>query len=299
MKVPRYDATRLAQRLRSKCSIAGSSGSSNFDWKNLGIECGSCFNCTPKVNFLAGPIHAAFVAKEKRKIVRKPKVVDDEEEDKAEDVKQTKGGNKDSNNLAAAEKHVKALPGLLHKRSKEVKESAAMKLQAYVDELLTENAKAEARNRVATTGDRVCAVNFLFNPKSFTQTVENIFSLSFSVKEGKAEIGVRNPDECKKYPWDDSVVPGPWIKSLSSEVDNNADRNIEFTQAIVRLNMKVCTTRLCSLGFLISSHDFLIRCSLLALYRIGDKCVLLMKLRPVIYRIALYPRVRNDFYVDI
>jgi len=35
-----------------------------FDWKTLGIECGSMFSCVPPcVNFLAGPIHVGFVAR--------------------------------------------------------------------------------------------------------------------------------------------------------------------------------------------------------------------------------------------
>jgi uncharacterized protein YkuJ len=219
----------------------GSSGSTVFDWKNFGIECGTCFNSVPhKVHFLAGPIHAAFVPKEKRKIVRKPKVVDEAEEETAEDVKQAKGGNKDANTLSASQKQMKELVKVLYKRCKEEKESTIEKLQAVGNELPTEEAKTAARKQAEKHGDRVCAVKFLFNPKSFTQTVENIFSLSFLVKEGSAEAGVRDQKECDKHHWDESVLPGPWIRSLKDEVTVNTSTTIENRQAIVRLNMKVC-----------------------------------------------------------
>lgn len=219
----------------------GSSGSSIFDWKNFGIECGSCFNSVPpQVYFLAGPIHAAFVPKEKKKIVRRPKVKDEAEEETAEEVKQTKGSNKDTNTLSATQKQMIQVGQLLYKRCKEEKESTRVKLQAKGHELTTEEERTAARKRVEKLGDRICAVKFLFNPNSFTQTVENIFSMSFLVKEGRAEIGVRGRNECQQHHWDDSVVPGPWIRSLKEESDGDiVNTHTECRQAIVRLDMKV------------------------------------------------------------
>jgi hypothetical protein len=204
------------------------------------VECGTCFNAVPaQVYFLAGPIHAEFTPKEKKKIVRKPKVVDDAVEETAEEVKQAKGSMKDSNTLSAAQKRTNDVIKLLYKRCKDEKDSTKVKLQAKGTEIPTEEQKTAARNRVEKCGDRVCAVRFLFNPKSFTQTVENVFSLSFLVKEGQAEIGVRDEQECAKHHWDDSVLPGPWIRSLKDEESINNGTHTEARQAVVRLDMKV------------------------------------------------------------
>ena len=40
----------------------------------------------------------------------------------------------------------------------------------------------------------VCAVNLMFNPSSFTQTVENMFNVSYLVKKGDVQMSVREKD---------------------------------------------------------------------------------------------------------
>src|SRR6056300_596015 len=78
---------------------------------------------------------------------------------------------------------------------------------------------------------KIDATQCLFNPKSFTQTVENIFHFSFAVKSGKAAIKTRGLKEAEEY----GLEPGPVVMAKDKgdvEIPNPK-------QAIVALNMKV------------------------------------------------------------
>mmetsp|Transcript_10152 Transcript_10152/g.14353 ORF Transcript_10152/g.14353 Transcript_10152/m.14353 type:complete len:300 (-) Transcript_10152:4-903(-) len=129
VQVPRYDATRLAHKLRGKCYVSLNSSSSltAFDWKTLGIECGSCFNSVPtcQVSFLAGPVHQDYHLKERRKRLRRPNVEEKVEEEVAEEVNQKEGhkssreASSDGNKLSAVEKHMTAIKAKLKHRCKD------------------------------------------------------------------------------------------------------------------------------------------------------------------------------------
>uniref|UniRef100_A0A7S4VDK9 Non-structural maintenance of chromosomes element 4 n=1 Tax=Ditylum brightwellii TaxID=49249 RepID=A0A7S4VDK9_9STRA len=80
IQVARYDAGRLSQKLRSKCTSRGIGSSPNFDWVLLGVEAGACFNSTPsRVSFLCGPIDTTYVPKERKKAQRRRTEEDDVE----------------------------------------------------------------------------------------------------------------------------------------------------------------------------------------------------------------------------
>lgn len=143
-------------------------GSSFFNWKDLGVECGICFNSLPeRVSFLAGALDSAVTLKKKAVRKKREKVEEDEaEEIKPEDVKNNKS---DADKLSAMEKHMNRMKKKLQARTKEEIEKHP-DAGAYPD---------------------IDGIKFLFNPKSFTQTVENIFNFGFLIKKGEAEIGVR------------------------------------------------------------------------------------------------------------
>jgi hypothetical protein len=174
MQVPSFDPLKLVQKLSSKCSLPAGAGG-GFDWFSLGRSCGVCFNSVPeRVSFLAGPLDAELpdrkkAARERKKREPGPKV--DEVE-----LKHVKapgdGGDEDeddtaadkANRLSACEKNLKDMKKVLNK-------------------------KTTKSNAADTSG-----THFLLNPKSFTQSVENIFAFSFLVKKGEAAIGIReNP----------------------------------------------------------------------------------------------------------
>ena len=108
-----------------------------------------------------------------------------------------------------------------------------------------------------------CGVKFLFNPKSFTQTVENIFNVSFIVKHGQGEIGIRSLDDCKALGIDENensidddddpfrLLPGPYVKARDSKKKIKGS----VRQAVVALNMRV-SIRFCFIYTVLFSVDY-------------------------------------------
>jgi non-structural maintenance of chromosomes element 4 len=65
---------------------------------------------------------------------------------------------------------------------------------------------------------------FVINPRSFAQTIENIFYLSFSIRDARAKIDL-----------DENGVPTVWwIESLSDE-----EQMMENKQCVLEMTMKL------------------------------------------------------------
>lgn len=140
-----------------------------MDWTTLGVQAGVCFNAVPRTFFLAGALETQVTLKKKAK--QRQRRTGDEEVTKAiqpENVVQTSTDNE--NKLSAMEKLVRKIQSTLKKRT-------------------TEESDGDGRPKLD-------AIQFLCNPDSFTQTVENIFNFSFLIKKGEAAIGV---DEDRWY----------------------------------------------------------------------------------------------------
>lgn len=231
MEVARYDVSKFVSKLRKKCAENGS----HFNWKAFGFEVGSMFNCTPShVSFMNGPINAEYEPKQRKKSERrKRKNMDDVEEVEVGNVQQKKR-NKDEDKLSAAEKQVTDIKKLLDRNSEAASEQRIQtleeKYQNKIDDW-TKEERREFRKKEKDIGE-VPAVQFLFNPHSFTQTVENIFGLSFLVKKGDAKIGVRTKEECTS----EHAAPGLFIKAEDSE--KVGEKSVPTAkQAIVSLSM--------------------------------------------------------------
>jgi hypothetical protein len=209
IQVPRYDPGKLVQKLTAKCTTK-TSGSSFFDWKMLGKECGICFNSLPeRVSFLYGVIDDPAATAHKQRKARRKRTDEDEEveEVEPETVKNKSDDGDNSDKLSAMEKLRKQVEKKLRK--------------------VTHNKVKESETRDAT----VDGVKFLFNPNSFTQTVENIFTFSFLVKRGLAEIGVRNESSMNQ-------PAGLYVRSC---IDQGGDEEVEnppSTQAVCSFTMK-------------------------------------------------------------
>ena len=199
---------------------------------------GVCFNSLPpNVSFLYGAIDAEYAPKERKKAERKKKVqeveIDDEEDEQPEDVDQGKKKSGDGNELSAVQKHITVINNTLKEKSRESREEASKQLKDFERRLSQggedERSIAKKQKKFMKENTHVSAVEVLFNPKSFTQTVENIFHFSFLVKESKGAIRVRSVKEAEEY----GGVPGPVIAPHTNEEPKVP------TQAIVSLSMKV------------------------------------------------------------
>jgi hypothetical protein len=221
-KVARSEGEKIVRALRTKLSTedvgSGSTGR-HFDWKVLGIECGVCFNAPPMgVRFLAGSIDVEGEKVVRKKAKRQRQKNDDAEEIRPE-VLSKETNKKDADALSATEKMIRKLDKVLAKRCQE-------ELQKKYEEH-PGNDEALVK-KLEKHGREVDGVRFLVNPRSFTQTVENIFNYSFLVKKGTAAIGVRSPmerDEIKRQ--------GLWVAT-----SNPDDAVGETTQAVVSFTMK-------------------------------------------------------------
>jgi hypothetical protein len=166
-------------KLVQKCTVQ-SSESSCFDWRTLGAECGICFNALPeRVSFLAGPLDAQLTVstEKKTRVVRQRAVAEAGEETKPEQVE-----NKEKES-------VDQLSALLKQMKKKLRDRCG---QEYKTNKELSAGDEAAEKKVQDVGMEIDGVQYLFNPDSFTQTVENIFHFSFLIKKGEAAIGVRD-----------------------------------------------------------------------------------------------------------
>jgi hypothetical protein len=151
---------------------------------------------------------------------------EDVEEEKPEDIKGHTARGAD--NLSAVQKNIKDVADALQK-------SVDNKYRKLKNDLVTAYGNGESIPEKQTKKLKMntdsCAVQLLFNPRSFTQTVENVFHYSFMVKQGIAALKVR--DE-KKLGEGVKLPPGPVVKPVKRE----SARDKEPVQAIVSLTMQ-------------------------------------------------------------
>ena len=214
------------------------SSSSYFDWHALGVEAGICFNAIPsRVTFLNGPLQDGQTYQVQQRQQRRPRqlqVEETAEEQRPETVQGNAASKQDADQLSAIEKSMKDLGNVLKKRvDATYKENKRKLLDEYGDQ---EIPKAVTK-KLKKYGVEICALQFLINPESFTQTVENIFHYSFLIKKGSAAISLR---ETKLADGEASTsnamfgAPGPVVKYCTE----NKERTVLPRQAILTLTMK-------------------------------------------------------------
>jgi len=230
MEVPRYDALKLCSKLREKCKDRDRS----FNWKSLGQAAGACFNSVPTnvVSFLNGPMDAEYTPKVRKKPERRKPV--EEEEDEEEISRQEKNEPSASDKLSAVEKHMVAIDQILKKRCRSELKRKVEAMESELKEMKPEE-KKKTISKLQRKAD-ICAIQYLFNPRSFTQTVENIFNFSFLIKKGSARISVRQDEKNDQ----DDEESGKTRKGTRPVVTHMMMKKnvVQPKQAIVSLDMQ-------------------------------------------------------------
>jgi len=243
IQAPTYDAQKLATSIRNSCS-RGNGQNRRFCWKTLGLEIGPCFNAAPThVSFLAGPIQTEFVPKERTKVTRRKRTRDDAEEEEPEEMEQ-KTRSKDKDKLSAVEEQMKIMTETLKKRCGYNETELTSDLATRIIEEtgvpydeMDKKAKKSLKKRIARAKvENIDMTQFLFNPKSFTQTVENLVGLSFMCKNGNAAVGVRTSEDVKGF--EDIVPPGPFVRFSGEDNELPENENLPAKQSVVAFTMK-------------------------------------------------------------
>ncbi len=207
---------------------------SYFDWNRFGQEAAIGFNAVPaRINFLNGPlVDGNEEAKQRVRRARYNQVESDVEEERPIDVQghTYRGGNR----LSAVDDNIQNVHRtLIAKVKRKYKSNKRATGEAYGGtDAIPKHVKRDLKRNKG-----VCAIELLFNPKSFTQTVENICNYSFLVKEGKASLKVRNEkllgDDKNVY----SLDGGP-VANCMSYNSNRKKSPPKPRQAIVSLTME-------------------------------------------------------------
>mmetsp|Transcript_30354 Transcript_30354/g.72742 ORF Transcript_30354/g.72742 Transcript_30354/m.72742 type:complete len:532 (+) Transcript_30354:153-1748(+) len=224
-KVPRYDADRLISKLRSKCR----NSDGHFDWLAFGSQAGTCFDAIPSnVSFFNGSLTNGRAIKVRQRAKRERVVEEDAEEEEPEEVREHTDRNADQ--LSAIQKSMRSMRKTLKTRVLNTYYKNKRKLQE-----MHEGGEIPPRlnKKLKKHGVEIDAIRFLFNPHSFTQTVENIFHYSFLVKEGLSTLRVR-----KKGFGDDFGAKTASGGLACQYVEDAKSHNSPNTQAVLSLTMQ-------------------------------------------------------------
>lgn len=222
----------MVGKLIEQCRVT-KGGNSYFDWRDLGIQAGVCFNAVPsQVSFLNGPLvdgTEEVTVKQRAKSMRNTQTESDAEEERPEDVKgHTARG---ANQLSAVQENIEDVMTALKSKVNRTYNARKRKLvKSYGHQ---DSIPSRIKKQMKKSND-VCAIELLFNPKSFTQTVENLYNYSFLVKQGKASLKVRD----SKILDEDTgleVNAGPVVRHVTTD---QAKKPPPPRQAIVTLTME-------------------------------------------------------------
>jgi len=184
----------LVSQVRAETSTGGGT-ESTFDWELLGEAAGACFNALPSdISFLNGPLQKDAPPIQRKLQQQRQKAASSQQpEDVVEERPEDIQGHteKDDNKLSAIEKSMKDMARELKNQvDQQYRDNKRLLEEIYG----TDKSKIpiEVQKKFKRYGIEIDAMEFLLNPQSFTQTVENIFHYSFLIKKGTAAIALRD-----------------------------------------------------------------------------------------------------------
>jgi hypothetical protein len=202
-----------------------------FNWVAFGRETTVCFNAIPsRVSFLNGPLTGGKPLQVKQRAQRPKRFLEEGNHVEANPEDVEGHTTKDADQLSAVEQSMKVLDKTLKTIANVTYNSNKERLEnAYNGNIPEKPAK-----RLKQRGSETCGIHYLFNPKSFTQTVENIFHYSFLVKKSSASLGVREKDFGAAH-FGEINNGGPMVKYITK---SKTKKHPTPKQAIVNLTMR-------------------------------------------------------------
>jgi hypothetical protein len=196
-------------KLKAKCVASEHSrGTGKFDWHKLGQSVGVCFNSVPSgICVMNGPLSTVYSPRQRQRRLAVKEEASEDEATKAKYFQNKKGAH----------------PG----------GSASEQIEARI-RAVQRRIKEKYREQTSSPKQPICFIQTLFDPTSFTKTVENLFYTSFLVKENRIKVDVivkREREERNSTTTTTTPVVAP-IKC------NRMQKLPPPTQAIVSLTMK-------------------------------------------------------------
>ncbi|KAI1351023.1 hypothetical protein F5Y01DRAFT_131937 [Xylaria sp. FL0043] len=190
-----------------------------MNWEHLGR-----FACLPNIRrpavpgFLLGPLS---VEKKVRKVVKRSAPF------RADNLRETRPEVLNAEDVQRAEKNdLTAICAKILRRLQEVQEDA----QTEVEAAFENHGEAEARRLMNKYGLRdtggIDLLKFVVNPKSFGQTVENMFYVSFLIRDGAVQIE-----------FDESGLPT--LQPTAGQDPSATKRDTQRHQAVLSIDMQM------------------------------------------------------------
>ncbi|KAI1270992.1 hypothetical protein F5Y07DRAFT_45059 [Xylaria sp. FL0933] len=190
-----------------------------MNWEHLGR-----FACLPNIRrpavpgFLLGPLS---VEKKVRKVVKRSAPF------RADNLRETRPEVLNAEDVQRAEKNdLTAICAKILRRLQQVQEDA----QTEVEAAFENHGEAEARRLMNMYGLRdtggIDLLKFVVNPKSFGQTVENMFYVSFLIRDGAVQIE-----------FDESGLPT--LQPTAGQDPSATKRDTQRHQAVLSIDMQM------------------------------------------------------------
>ncbi|KAI1161501.1 hypothetical protein F5B18DRAFT_627769 [Nemania serpens] len=190
-----------------------------MNWEHLGR-----FACLPNIRrpavpgFLLGPLS---IEKKVRKVVKRSAPF------RADNLRETRPEVLDAEDVQRAEKNdLTAICAKILRRLQEAQDEA----QAKVEAAFETKGDAEAQRLMNKYGLRdtggIDLLKFVVNPKSFGQTVENMFYVSFLVRDGAVQIE-----------FDENGLPA--LQPTTGQDPATTTRDAQRNQAVLSIDMKM------------------------------------------------------------